>query len=117
MQIPQFAVWQGTDFSLEVRLPYELASGDAAVATLSQGFVPVLEYRLNVEAAESAPEGRIVVDSEDAHVLRIEMTQADTLQLAAGEVELQVRVRTDEGAETFAPVLGMIGAAANRVEL
>ena len=39
------------------------------------------------------------------------MTQADTLRLSPGDAEIQLRVRSTSGAETFAPLVGVIGRA------
>ena len=37
--------------------------------------------------------------------------QADTLALAAGDVELQLRIKNDVGADTFRPLCGRVGRA------
>lgn len=115
----EFLVFQGTDYALELRLPYEIGSEDVAVCTLVQGQQTVLEYRRNCDPAPEAitPTGLLLLDAEDEKLLRVCMTQADTLRLAPGLVRLQLRVVTDGGAETFAPVLGTVGSAANREEL
>ena len=39
------------------------------------------------------------------------MSQADTLALAAGDVELQLRIKNSVGADTFRPLTGRVGPA------
>lgn len=115
----EFLVFQGTDYALELRLPYEIGSEDPAVCTLVQGQQTVLEYRRNADPAPETitPTGQLLLDAEDPALLKLCMTQADTLRLAPGLLRVQLRVATSEGAETFRPILGTVGSSANTEEL
>ena len=108
MRTPQFFFFRGSTPTLELALPFALKAGDAAVLTLAQNGLTVLEYRLS---GSTGVGGTMVAAEEDPALLLVEMTQADTLRLETGDCELQLRVRTDAGAETFCPVFGQIGQA------
>ena len=41
-------------------------------------------------------------------MLVLAMTQADTLSLTPGDVELQVRIKTNDGADTYEPLIGAV---------
>jgi hypothetical protein len=101
MRTPQFLLPRGGTPVLELCLPFVPEAEDTVYLTLCQGGVPVLEYAMNGQANPPA-EGSLSL-SEDGTLLA-RMTQSDTLRLAAGECELQVRVKTDLGADVF-PIL------------
>lgn len=107
-----FLIYQGSTPTMELVLPLELDVDDAAVATLRQGDVDVLEWALNETPRETiAGSGTLALHEEDPSVLLLAMTQADTLALTPGDAELQLRVVTGEGADTFLPVVGAVGPA------
>lgn len=110
----RFLLTQGATPTIELVMPLELAADDAAVVTIRQGDTDVLEYGLNAEAlADIAGSGTLAFadDGTDTSVLLLNMTQADTLRLTVGDAELQLRIATDEGADTFLPVVGAVGPA------
>jgi hypothetical protein len=106
----QYIITQGSTPTLELRLPFEFPdTGGVAFATFAQGDKNVLEYGLNGTAtALIAGTGTLTVAEDDASVLYLAMTQADTLKLTPGDVELQLRVKTTDGADTFLPVIGAV---------
>lgn len=109
-----FLIMQGTTPTVELVMPLELAQDDMAVVTFRQGDKDVLEYGLNAEAREDiAGTGELVFadDGEDRSVLLLNMSQSDTLGLTVGDAELQLRIVTDDGADSFVPVPGAIGPA------
>ncbi len=108
MRTPQFFFFRGSTPVLELALPFALEAGDAAVLTLAQDGWTVLEYSLS---GSTGVGGTMAPAEDDPTLLLVEMTQADTLRLQTGDCELQLRVRTDAGAETFCPVFGQIGQA------
>lgn len=105
-----FRIAQGSTPRLELEIPFQLPdSGVKAYVTFSQGGVNVLEYALNGTPTPAiAGTGTLSVDSSDHSVLVLAMTQSDTLGLDAGDAELQVRLITPDGADTFAPIVGEI---------
>lgn len=109
----RFRIAQGSTPRIEMTLPFEYPdSGAKAYATFSQADRNVLEYSLGGTATPAiAGTGTLARDSEDKSILVLTMTQADTLGLAVGDVELQVRVMTTDGADTFADTfLPLVGA-------
>lgn len=108
---PQFIFYQGSTPTMELVLPLELQAMDIVYATFAQDNRAVLEYQINGTPADIPPEGYLSRDVHDGRTLFLHMTQADTLRLETGDVELQLRVVTDEGADTFIPVFGYIGKA------
>ena len=110
----QFVIAQGSTPRIELLLAFEFPdSGGKAFVTFSQGGVNVLEYGLNGTATPAiAGTGQLTVDSSDRSMLVLAMTQADTLSLKPGDVELQVRIKTTDGVDTFAdtyePLIGAV---------
>lgn len=106
----QFTITQGSTPTLELALPFELDAGGTAFVTFSQGDQNVLEYGLNgtPSPAYIAGTGTLSRDVNDHSLLIIKMTQADSLKLTPGDAELQVRVKTADGADTFMPLVGEI---------
>ena len=105
----QFMIAQGSTPRLEMELPFEFPAGGKAFATFSQGDRNVLEYGLNASAtAAIAGSGTLAVSSDDDSVLALTMTQADTFVLTPGDAELQIRVKTSDGADTFVPLVGAV---------
>ena len=106
----QFMIAQGSTPRIELALPFE-ADGDTDVVyvTFNQDDKNVLEYSMNGTAtAAIAGAGTLAVSDEDDSVLVLTMTQADTLRLTPDDVELQVRIKTDAGADTFFPLVGAV---------
>jgi hypothetical protein len=108
MRRPQFFFFRGSTPTLELSLPFAPEAEDAACLTLAQDGTTVLEYALG---GGTSAQGSMVPAEDDPSVLLVHMTQADTLRLRAGDCELQLRVRTAEGADTFFPIFGQIGEA------
>lgn len=114
---PDFTIYQGATPCLELGLPLELSSSDVVYATFAQIGNVVLEYQINGSNAQglTPPTGSMEVDAHDKSLLRVSMSQADTLRLEAGEVELQIRIKhtedTVEMADTLIPAHGWIGKA------
>ena len=105
-----FRIAQGSTPRLELELPFQLPdSGVKAFVTFSQGGVNVLEYGLNGTPTPAiAGTGTLSVDSSDMSMLILTMTQTDTLGLEAGDIELQVRLKTPDGVDTFEPLVGEV---------
>lgn len=105
-----FRIAQGSTPRLELELPFSLPdSGVKAFVTFSQGGVNVLEYSYGGTATPAiAGTGELTVDSSDMSMLLLTMTQSDTLSLAAGDIELQVRLKTPDGVDTFDPLVGEV---------
>ena len=106
----QFIIAQGSTPRLELALPFRFPdSGGKAFVTFSQAGTNVLEYGLNGTATPAiVGTGQLTVDSNDKSMLVLEMEQADTLKLSPGDIELQVRVKTTDGADTFEPLVGAV---------
>ncbi len=112
MKHPQFMFFQGSTPTLCFAIPYEIGEGDKVYATFSQDGKTVTEYTCNGTAYDPAPGGSLAPDEDNAAVLRISMTQADTFLFAEGDCEMQLRVlKTGERADTLFPVHGYVGAA------
>lgn len=103
-----FCVLQGSTPTLELVLPLDLAEEDVVYATFAQDFDPVLEYQRNGTPTDDPPEGDIELARDDPRLLLLHMTQADTLRLEAGDVTLQLRVKTAAGADTLLPIFGRV---------
>ena len=106
-----FRIAQGSTPRLELELPFQLPdSGVKAYVTFSQGGVNVLEYSYPSGSATPAiaGTGELNVDAHGRAGFILEMTQADTFSLAAGDVELQVRLKTPDGVDTFEPLVGEV---------
>lgn len=115
MDNKQFVITQGSTPSLEMCLPFEMPGSGTAFATFSQGDAAVLEYGLNgTPTAGIAGTGTLALDTEDSSMLVLSMSQTDTLSLTHGDVELQVRVKTDDGADTYFPLIGEVIRAAKQ---
>ena len=110
MRTPQFFLFRGSTPTLELGLPLALGAADTAYLTLAQNGGKVLEYAFNGQQALSV-QGVLAPLDTDPRTLAVSMTQADTLRLQAGDCELQLRVKTAEGADTFFPLFGQIGEA------
>ena len=110
----QFYVFQGSTPRLEIVLPLEIdAASDIVYATMDQMDQSVLEYRINGtnRSGMVVPAGAMAVDETDADTIIIQMAQEDTLRLIPGEVLLQIRVKTSDGADTLIPIPGYVGKA------
>ena len=116
MEESQFLFFRGSTPTLELVLPLRLSYDDVIYLTLCQGGRPVLEYALNGSPAWPGS-GELRRDEADENVLLLTMSQADTLALAHGDCELQLRLRTADGADTFAPCFGWVGQARRKGEI
>ena len=110
MRTPQFLIFRGSTPTLALQLPFSPASTDVVFVTFSQRDLVLLEYARN-GTPSPAGAGTLSLSEDEPDTLLLEMTQADTLRLLAGDCRLQVRVKTDEGADTFFPVTGCVGEA------
>lgn len=106
-----FMVTRGSSPHLELGLPLEVDSSSVIYVTLAQADHTVLEYTLGGEEAEEPPTGELALDQSEADLLILYMSQADTLRLETGDVELQVRVRHDGEADTLICAVGYVGKA------
>ena len=106
----EFLFFRGSTPTLELVLPLAVGASDTVYLTLSQGGRPVVEYAIN-GSASPAGTGTLRRAEEDENVLLLTMSQADTLALAAGDAELQLRLKNDVGADTFRPLIGRVGPA------
>ena len=104
----QFIIVQGSTPTLELVFAFEVDVDDIVFATFSQNDSNVLEYSMNgtVSPAYIAGTGTLEIATGDSSVMLLAMSQADTLGLTPGDVELQVRVKTADGADTFLPLIG-----------
>lgn len=112
MKKPQFLFFQGSTPTLAFQLPYALSANDVLYATFSQAGQTVTEYTRGGEAILSPPGGTLTVSECCPNLVKITMTQADTLLFAAGDCSMQLRVRkTNNSADTLIPVAGYVGKA------
>ena len=113
-RLPEFCIARGSTPCLEIGMPLELEREDVIYATFAQGRKALLEYNLNGSAstASEGPSGTMEIDLDDHKLLRIYLTQADTLKLEAGEVDLQLRMKREDAgdalADTFHPWTGVV---------
>ncbi|MBR6378018.1 MAG: hypothetical protein IKS05_09705 [Oscillospiraceae bacterium] len=110
MNEAQFLFFRGSTPTLELALPLAVDWSDSLYLTLCQRGEKVLEYAMNGVPSPAA-QGTLTRDEAQENLLLLTMTQADTLALDSGEVELQLRIRTQDGADTFRPLLGQVGPA------
>ena len=106
----EFLFFRGSTPTLELVLPLAVGWNDKIFLTLAQGGRTVLEYALN-GTANPAGSGTLRRDETDENLLLLTMSQADTLSLEAGDVELQLRLKNDVGADSFRPLWGRVGPA------
>ena len=52
--------------------------------------------------------GTLTISDDDASVMLLAMSQADTLALTPGDAELQIRIKTSAGTDTFVPLVGAV---------
>jgi len=108
MEEALFLFFRGSTPTLELVLPLAVGYSDKVYLTLAQGGRPVVEYAMN-GSASPAGTGTLRRAEEDENVLLLTMTQADTLALAVGDAELQLRLKNSVGADTFRPLTGRVG--------
>lgn len=102
----QFMIAQGSTPIFELGLPFELPDGSKVNICIWQDRAVVLEF--------DSTGGNPSVDTSDKSVLRLELSQADTFALAVGDAELQVRVQTADGIDTFLPIPGVVIPSYNK---
>lgn len=110
MRTPDFLILRGSTPVLKMELPVQPEEADVIYLTFRQGSRNVLEYARN-GTASPAGTGTLRLSETEPNLLEAEMTQADTLRLDAGECVIQVRLRGEDGAQTFFPVVGRVGEA------
>ena len=108
MDEAQFLFFRGSTPTLELVLPLAVDPEDVVYLTMSQQNRAVVEYAMNGTPLP-AGSGQLRRAEEDENVLLLTMSQADTLALETGDVELQVRLKNTVGADTFQPVTGRVG--------
>lgn len=108
MRRPHFLFYRGSSPTLELVLPLRLEPSDTVYATLSQHARTALEYAIN-GSGSPAGTGSLSLAPDAPDTLLLSMTQTDTLALAAGDCALQLRVKTQAGADTFPPLHGFVG--------
>lgn len=106
----EFLFFRGSTPTLELVLPLAVAPSDIVYVTLAQGGRPVVEYAMNGSPWPIGT-GQLIRDEAEENLLLLTMSQADTLALAAGDVELQLRIKNSVGADTFRPLTGRVGPA------
>lgn len=116
MRTPAFLILRGSTPVLRMELPAEPEDSDVIYLTFRQGERNVLEYARN-GTASPAGTGTLRLSGTDPARLEAEMTQADTLRLAAGECVIQLRRRGADGAQTFCPVIGRVCDALKQGEI
>ena len=105
MRTPQFVLPRGGSPTLELELPFTPGPEDVISLTVSQAGVPVLEYTQNC-SSDFGAQGSL--SAEEDGLLLVHMTQADTLRLETGECDLQLRIRTEDGADVFPLIRGAV---------
>ena len=107
MREPDFFFFRGCSPVLELWLPLSLDEQSVLCATFSQGGQIMLECVQNVQShsrSEIAPE-------VDGRMVRLALTEQETMDFLPGDCELQLRVRTEAGSDTFFPLCGAVGQA------
>ena len=110
MDETDFLFFRGSTPTLELVLPLAVDWSDTVCLSFAQGGRIVLEYAMN-GSADPRGTGSLTRDETHKNVLLLTMSQADTLALAAGDAELQLRVKNSVGADTFQPLTGRVGPA------
>lgn len=110
MEEQEFLFFRGSTPTLELVLPLAVEAEDVVYLTFSQEGRAVVEYAINGRA-RPAGSGVLARDETEENVLLLTMTQEDTLRLAAGDAELQLRLKNSVGADTFRPLIGRVGPA------
>lgn len=105
MTQPQFCFFRGSTPTFELLLPLDCRAEDVLYATFSQAGETVVEYAQNGQPQRP---GTGVLEAA-GRTVEIRMTQDDSLAFACGECELQLRIKTEDGADTFFPLWGMVG--------
>lgn len=108
MRTPQFLLFRGSTPVLELALPVSPEATDRLYLTFCQNDTPVLELARN-GTPSPAGSGSLTLSDREPGLLLASLTQTDTLKLQTGSCRLQVRIRTDEGADVFFPVDGYVG--------
>lgn len=108
MDESQFLFFRGSTPTLELALPLAVDWSDTLFLTLCQQGEKVLEYAMNGSPSPAAG-GTLSRDETQENLLLLTMTQADTLALETGDLVLQLRIRTADGADTFRPIVGRVG--------
>lgn len=106
----QFVIAQGSTPKLSLAFPFEVDADDVVYASIAQDGKVKREWTMNGSPATDgrAGTGTLEIDEDDASVMVLSMTQADSLALTAGDAELQIRIKTSSGADTFLPLVGAI---------
>lgn len=116
MRTPRFILPRGGAPTLELALPREVGTEDVIYLTVSQSGLPVLEYARNGTPSPAAT-GSLTLSDQNAQTLRLQMTQADTLRLEAGDCDLQLRIKSEGQAEVFPLLHGAVGPVRKQGEI
>ena len=106
----QFMIAQGSTPRIELAFPFEVDVDDVVYVSLAQSDTVRREWTMNGDAAGIgiAGTGTLEISADDDSVMVLTMTQADTLALTPGDAEMQVRIKTTDGADTFMPLVGAV---------
>ena len=106
----EFLFFRGSTPTLELVLPLAVDWSDTVYLTMSQQGRAVLEYAMNGSPLPAGT-GTLRRDETEENLLLLTMSQADTLALETGNVDLQLRLKNSVGADTFQPLTGRVGPA------
>ena len=104
----QFMIAQGSTPRLEFAFPFELDANDVISVVIAQQDKIVREFAKNYTPPPYSFSGSTLEITEDASVLALNMSQADTLALTPGDAEIQIRIKTSGGADTYFPIPGEV---------
>ncbi|MBR6119894.1 MAG: hypothetical protein IKQ04_06215 [Oscillospiraceae bacterium] len=108
MDEKDFLFFRGSTPTLELVLPLAVGWEDVVCLTMSQNGRTVVEYAMN-GSANPRGSGTFTRDESQANLLLLTMSEADTLALEAGDVELQLRLKNSVGSDSFQPLTGRVG--------
>lgn len=108
MDETDFLFFRGSTPTLELVLPLAVDWSDTVCLTLSQRGRTVVEYAMN-GSANPRGSGTLTRDETQQNLLLLTMSEADTLALEAGDVELQLRLKNSVGSDSFRPLTGRVG--------
>ena len=108
MDETDFLFFRGSTPTLELVLPLAVDWSDTVCLTLSQRGRTVVEYAMN-GSANPRGSGTLTRDETQQNLLLLTLSEADTLALEAGDVELQLRLKNSVGADSFRPLTGRVG--------
>lgn len=108
MRTPVFLIYRGSSPTLELRMPKPMDPTDTVFLTLAQAGLRVVEYAWNGTPVQPGDGSLSPAPGRD-DLLLLRMTQGDTLRLAAGDCELQLRMRDENGIRVLPLLHGAVG--------